>query len=70
MKTSTVDTLIWVLIYGGLLTVGLGVSVQRSDDALGYGLVVAGGVMAAAGFALIYVRSRMNESPQTKDKKP
>ena len=70
MKTSTVDTLIWVLIYGGLLTVGLGVSVQRSDDALGYGLVVAGAVMAVAGFALIYVRSRMNESPQTKDKKP
>ena len=70
MKASTVDTLIWVMFYGGLLTVGLGISVLRSDDGLGYGLIVAGVVMAAAGFALLYVRSRMNEPPQPKDKTP
>ena len=70
MKASTVDTLIWVLFYGGLLTVGLGMSVLRSDDGLGYGLIVAGVVMAVAGFALLYVRSRMNEPSQPKDKTP
>ncbi len=70
MKVSTVDTLIWVMFYGGLLTVGLGMSVLRSDDGLGYGLIVAGVVMAVAGFALLYVRSRMNEPPQPKDKTP
>lgn len=67
MKTSTVDTLIWVLVYGGLIGVGLGLSVQRSDNGLGLGLVIGGGVAAAIGFALIYLRSRMNETPLNKD---
>ncbi|MGY4829450.1 hypothetical protein ACVNIS_12825 [Sphaerotilaceae bacterium SBD11-9] len=70
MKTSTVDVLIWVLIYGGLILVALGLSVQRTDDGLGYGVLVAGAVVAAAGFALIYVRSRMKELPPTNDKTP
>ena len=66
MKTSTVDTLIWVLVYGGLIGVGLGLSVQRSDVVLGYGVAIVGGVVAVVGFALIYVRSRMKELPQSK----
>ncbi|GAB4556196.1 MAG: hypothetical protein IV105_22655 [Rhizobacter sp.] len=70
MKTSTVDTLIWVLVYGGLILVGLGVSVQRSDNGLGLGLAIVGGVVAVVGFALIYVRSRMNETPLNKDTTP
>ena len=68
MKASTVDTLIWVLVYGGLIGVGLGLSVQRSDPGLGYGVAIVGGVLAVVGFALIYVRSRMKELPQSKDK--
>ena len=67
MKTSTLDTLIWVLVYGGLIGVGLGLSVQRSDVVLGYGVAIVGGVVAVVGFALIYVRSRMKELPQSKD---
>ena len=59
MKTSTVETLVWVLVYGGLLLVGLGLSVQRTNDPLGWGMVVFGGIAAAAGVVLIYVRSRM-----------
>jgi uncharacterized membrane protein len=61
MKTSTVDTLIWVLIYGGLLGVGLGLYVQRSEAALGTTVLTIGAVVAALGFALIYVRSRMKD---------
>jgi len=51
--------LIWVLIYGGLLSLVLGLSVQRTDDAMGWSLVAGGAVVAAIGFGLIYVRSRL-----------
>jgi len=60
---ARLQALIWILIYGGLLTLILGLSVQRSDDAMGWSLVVGGGVVAAVGFALIYVRSRINAGP-------
>jgi hypothetical protein len=69
MKTSTVDTLIWVYIYGGLLAVGLGLMVRRTDDTLGHIVIVIGAVVTAVGVALVYVRSRMKEPPSTPDKK-
>lgn len=56
---ARLQQLIWVLIYGGLLTLLLGLSVQRSHDPLGWSMVVAGGLVAAIGFFLIYVRSRL-----------
>lgn len=59
MQASTLEKLIWILIYGGLLSVGLGLAVQRTDAALGWGIVTAGGVTAAVGAVLIFVRSRM-----------
>jgi len=59
MKTSTVETLVWVLIYGGLLGVGLGLAVQRYQEPLGWGIAATGAVVAAVGVVLIYVRSRM-----------
>lgn len=59
-KTITrLQQLIWALIYGGLLTLVLGLSVQRSDEVLGWIMVVGGAIVAAIGFVLIYVRSRM-----------
>ena len=51
--------LTWVLIYGGLLTLVLGISVQRTDDALGWTLLAVGAVVALAGFALVLMRARM-----------
>lgn len=68
MKTSTVDTLIWVLIYGGSLGIGLGLSVQRENRPLGVALAIVGGIVAAIGVALIYFRSRMKDG--MKDRKP
>ena len=59
MKTSTVEALVWVLVYGGLLLLCLGLFVARSDGGLGWLLVLAGGATALAGVALIYLRSRM-----------
>lgn len=62
-NVKRLQSLIWVLIYGGLLTLVLGLSMERLDDAIGWSMVVAGGIIAAAGFVLIYVRSRINAGP-------
>lgn len=54
-----IETLVWVLLYGGLLVVGLGLSVQRSDATLGWSMVIVGAIVAAVGVVLIVVRARM-----------
>ena len=59
LNSKRLHKLIWVLVYGGLLTLVLGLSVQRSDDDLGWGMVAAGLVLALLGFALVFVRARM-----------
>jgi hypothetical protein len=59
MKTSHVEALVWVLVYGGLLLLCLGLFVLRTDTTLGWLLGLAGGALAVAGAALVYVRSRM-----------
>ena len=51
--------LIWVLIYGGLLTLVLGLSVARTDGTLGWSMVIGGGCVALLGVVLIYIRSRL-----------
>ena len=56
-----IGTLIWVLIYGGLFGVGLGVSLERSGESYGWSVIVAGMVAIAAGCVLVWVRSRMPE---------
>ena len=59
MNKSTAEKWTWLLIYGGLLTAGLGVAVQRGGEAFGWFLVAAGSVAAAFGVALIFIRARM-----------
>ncbi|MFY9513060.1 MAG: hypothetical protein WAQ05_19015 [Rubrivivax sp.] len=59
MAPKQLETLAWVLIYGGLLSLSLGIFVQRLHDPIGWTLAVAGGVAAAAGVVLIWVRSRL-----------
>jgi vacuolar-type H+-ATPase subunit I/STV1 len=61
MKTATLDRLIWVLIYGGLLVLVLGLFVQERVFGFGFSLIVFGGITAAVGAALIVVRSRIEE---------
>lgn len=65
MKTKTLETLAWVLIYSGLLLAVLGWFVQRTHDPnhdwMGWTLVVVGGLDAAAGVFLIWWRSRMSD---------
>ena len=56
--------LIWVLIYGGLLTLVLGIATARTDAATGWVLMVVGGVVAAVGVVLIAVRARLKADAQ------
>lgn len=60
MRPATVETLVWVLIYGGLLLAVLGLAVQRLEAVLGWSLVALGALAAAVGVSLVWVRSRMD----------
>ena len=59
MKTSSVETLVLVLLYGGLLVLCLSYFVGRSNGAVGWTLAAGGTVAVAIGVLLIYLRSRM-----------
>ena len=59
LTVATLEKLIWMLIFGGLFVLGLGLAVERSDFALGWSMVVAGGIATAVGVVLIVVRSRI-----------
>ena len=58
-----IDRLIWILIYGGLFTLVLGIASGDVHVIAGWSLGVLGAVAAAAGFILIGVRSRLQETP-------
>jgi len=61
---SRIQTWIWVLIYGGLLTLVLGIATARTDAALGWIMVAVGAVLAVTGAVLVWVRSRMKPDIQ------
>ena len=54
---SRIEKWVWVLIYGGLLLLGLGLFVMRADPALGWALMAAGAAGAVAGGLLVFVRA-------------
>ena len=58
-RMARLHKIIWTLIFGGLLTVVLGIFVGKTDDAIGWSMVALGAVMASVGAVLIYVRSTM-----------
>ena len=51
---------IWILIYGGLFLVIVGIATGRTDATLGWSIAVPGALVALVGFALIYVRARLD----------
>jgi drug/metabolite transporter superfamily protein YnfA len=59
MKPSTIETLVWVLLYGGLLILSVSVFVEPADGGLVTVLRWLGGSGAVAGVLLIVLRSRM-----------
>ena len=54
-----VERLVWILVYGGLLALVLGMFVQRYDRLLADILQIGGTLVACTGALLIWVRSRM-----------
>ena len=65
MNTKRVEVWVWVLVYLGLVVIGVGMAAQRSDTALGWGITVAGFVLLAIGVVLIWVRSRIKNNQGT-----
>ena len=59
MTTRTVDQLIWVLVYGGLLSLCLGLFLMAGSSGLAWAFIGVGAVVAAIGASLVWVRSRM-----------
>lgn len=60
---ARLDALVWTLIFGGLFLVILGIASREEARIAGWSLGVLGGVATAAGVVLIFVRSRLKETP-------
>jgi hypothetical protein len=56
---ARLDALIWVLIFGGLFAISLGIASRRASPATGWSFMVGGGGATAVGVVLIWVRSRL-----------
>ena len=58
---ARIEAWVWILIYGGLLVLVLGLAVGRIEAALGGVMAFAGAVVALAGAVLLWVRSRLKQ---------
>jgi hypothetical protein len=63
MSNVALGKLIWVLIFGGSLMAVLGLTIQKTDAALGWPMAVIGGLIAVVGAVLVVVRSRRKDGP-------
>jgi hypothetical protein len=61
VNTQRVEVWVWVLVYLGLVVMGIGMAVLRSDATLGWGITAAGIALDALGVALIWLRSRVKD---------
>jgi hypothetical protein len=58
---ARLENWIWILLYGGLLLVILGIATGRLEPFTGWLLAIPGAVAAGVGVVLIYVRSRLKD---------
>jgi len=59
MTASRVETWVWVFLYAGMVVLGLGLGVARTDGALGSVIAAFGIFSIAVGALLVWIRSRM-----------
>lgn len=68
------ETAAWVLIYGGLLTLLTGFTLQRSYPEQGWQtgetLMLVGSLATAAGAVLIYIRSLIKDASSNSKETP
>ena len=62
LSAARVGALTWVLIFGGILMLGLGLVVRRSDTVLGWIIAALSIAAIVIGVLLIWVRSRMEKT--------
>jgi hypothetical protein len=55
-----IERLIWVLVYVGLFAIVLGLATLSRSAVAAWSLITVGGVAAAGGVVLVWVRSRLN----------
>ena len=55
------ERMTWTLIYGGLLSVLLGFSLQKAEVSYASAFMVGGGASALLGVLLILLRARLSE---------
>jgi hypothetical protein len=58
-----IERLAWILIYGGIFAVILGIATGNAHLVAGWSLGVLGGIAIAGGVVLIVLRSRLRETP-------
>ncbi len=61
LATARLNTLIWALIYGGLIVGAVGIALQRNGETSGWPVVVCSALAVVAGIVLLWVRSRLPE---------
>ena len=61
-KMARLHKIIWALIFGGLLSVILGIFVSQTDNAVGWMMIIGGVVLTVAGAVLVYVRYTMPDA--------
>ena len=60
---ARLQKLIWVYIYGGLLSIVIATFVRRTDESTAWWMTAIGGAVVLLGVVLIFVRSRLKETP-------
>ena len=65
-----IETWVWVLVYLGLATLGLGLSVSRNSAAVGGAMSFVGVALVIAGAVLVYMRSRIDDADAKAAGKP
>ncbi len=63
-KLVRIERLVWVLIYGGFLSVVVSYFLGEGDAGLAQGMVIGGLLAVLTGIVLIYLRSRLREGDE------
>ena len=63
---ARIDAVAWILVYGGLFALVLGIASHDETAVGGWSLSVLGIAAAVAGVVLIVLRARLSQPPDSK----